>query len=372
MANHQLNQQQNCQIADCELDHHEMNESGQEVCISDQPNTMDNICNELLERIFDFLDPKSLLNVAATCKRLQTVAAARFGSRFGDKHIWLYDSKYFEGSRRRGVSVHGGHMDVIGLDVCLRFVRCFGSNILHLKMPCSDALLERYINQYCGDALTSISFLHKGAFPIENFAKPFKNIESINVAFVDLSNQLSRFVHLFPKLRALEATNIKLDENSIDVSFPQLKHLNLKVNSGGGIRSGELNINSISKLLHANRQLQTLHMQSICAINFTELLNVISGNPFLLNLFISQNHGRVNADELKHFTSEHPMIEKLNLRQYELNADDAIAFIRQSKSLKLFEFRVNRTSESDRFLQQLDNKWQHSVQDVFIRIFKIE
>lgn len=48
------------------------------------------ICNELLDRIMDSLDIASLLNVADTCKRIRIAAAAKFGSKFGNKEVILH------------------------------------------------------------------------------------------------------------------------------------------------------------------------------------------------------------------------------------------------------------------------------------------
>lgn len=47
------------------------------------------ICYDCLERIFDFLDLKSLLCCAQSCKHLQMAAAAKFGHDFGKKTVFL-------------------------------------------------------------------------------------------------------------------------------------------------------------------------------------------------------------------------------------------------------------------------------------------
>lgn len=54
-----------------------------------EAKTITDICFECLERIFDFLDLESLLNVADTCKRLQMVAATKYGNNYGGKTIFL-------------------------------------------------------------------------------------------------------------------------------------------------------------------------------------------------------------------------------------------------------------------------------------------
>lgn len=343
----------------------------QEAIIETDVGALSIICTELIERIFDNLDLSSLLSVADTCKRLQTIAAAQFGKRFSQKNIYLCDMNYFGRAHTPEIFWKGNRIEVIGLKLCLQLLRCFSVNILHLKLPYSHVQLEQYINRYCADTLSSISFMHDGVFPIENFPKPFKNVEKVHVAFVNVAHQLKCFVDAFPKLCHLEMTNIKLDENAIEVSFPHLKYLNAMVWTGAGSIENDLTTNHLTKFLRVNPQLQTLNVRSIGKINLIELTNMVSDNPMLLNLFIIEKFSHVNADELDGFVNEHPLIETLNFRYYEFSADDAIAFMRKLKSLKWFEFRVNCRAEIDHFLQQLDKEtWQYSTLGIFIRVFK--
>lgn len=54
-----------------------------------EAKTITDICYDCLERIFDFLDLESLLNVAHTCKRLQNAAATKFSGDHGKTPIQL-------------------------------------------------------------------------------------------------------------------------------------------------------------------------------------------------------------------------------------------------------------------------------------------
>lgn len=103
-----------------------------------EPAAITNIYYDCLERIFDFLDLESLLNVAKTCKRLQIAAAANFDDRFGKKIVELYDVE---------------ESDEIKVDdwvMILPFLRCFGSKIFNLKVNYMNEkrinLILRYIS----------------------------------------------------------------------------------------------------------------------------------------------------------------------------------------------------------------------------------
>lgn len=350
-----------------EPEHHESAENGEEVTIATESNPMENICNEIVERIFDYLDVKSLLNVAETCKRFQTIAATRFGHRFGDKPIDMYEMCYFNGKRPPTIDANDFSINITGLKFCLQFLRCFNANIMHLSHVSTHPALKQYINQYCVHTLKTISFAYEDALAFNQFSTPFERVETVKVAFVKFEDrQLIRFANLFPNMCHLEMIHPELDESAIKVSFPHLKELKLRV--VWTIKKGKktnLTANNLSKLLRVNPQLQTLHFQLKSGVDFTELANMISGNPKLVSLdidFDSYRVFRVSAEELDRFVSEHPLVEKLGLRHYEFRVDDAIAFIHRLKSLEWLEFRVNNRSDVEHFLQQLDKTtWQYSM-----------
>lgn len=141
------------------------------------------ICNELIDRIFDFLDGKSLLNVAGTCKRLQVAATAKFGQKFGKKLAMLHPK-----TSPPTICEYEGVVAVYGLKYVLPFLRCFGSKTTSLKLSRDQPTaskkemhLYRYVQQYCADTVTKLHFeieYRVGAmFPVELFSnsKPFQS-----------------------------------------------------------------------------------------------------------------------------------------------------------------------------------------------------
>lgn len=124
-----------------------------------------NICYELLERILDELDLESLLDVAGTCKRFQTVAAAKFCSKYGRRKVIARSADVYGFVFDDLISEpYGSAADdpiyIMGLKKCLPFLRCFGAKISSLDVSGSwpqkeEIHLNRYINQYCYETCRS-------------------------------------------------------------------------------------------------------------------------------------------------------------------------------------------------------------------------
>lgn len=344
---------------------HERDEDEGETANAAEAKTMENICYELLDRIFDYLELEDLLNLAGTSRRLQSAAAAKFGIKFGDKYIWFFKSDILETNRAPGVYVNSDQIDVIGLKFSFRFLRCFGAKISNLEDPFSyirNDHFDRYVNQYCADTLINITSYYEGTFPVERCPRPFKKVQKIQISDANLGNQLTNFMKLFPNLRHLEMTDIKIDETAVAVSVPHLNYLAVKVRSVHGHFKNEFTTKNTLNFLHANRYLQSLDIFSSDRIAFNELLNMLSENPFLLKLkILFEEFTVVNAVELERFAKEHPLLEELYLSTCKLTTDDAIKLISQLNSLTRFEFQLIFRHERHRFLNQLDKKWQPSV-----------
>lgn len=92
------------------------------------------------------------------------------------------------------------------------------------------------------------------------------------------------------------------------------------------------------------------------------VLNLISENPFISKLDVTSKYIDVTRSELNQLVTAYPLIVELHLRCYLFTADDAVAFVHQLKKLKKIRFRVKDRSECDHFLEQLNKKWQHSIE----------
>lgn len=331
--------------------------------------TLTNIYYDCLERIFDYLNITDLLNIAQTCKRLQIAAAAKFGDDFSKKANFvtrLYHSKSRFIRYEPGISINGTSIAVVGLRHVLPFMRCFGSKLSHLwvyYLKANDAdsqndRINQYISQYCSDTLDNITLIDKPFVSIESFSKPFKNVKKVSISSCDLGNQLRYFLNWFPNLRHLDITSVTIGETDVTVNIPYLETLSIWI--------GEQSITyeQAEKLLHANQQLKKLAIDSIPLMALDKLFNMISANPSLSKLNVYGLIEYVDVVELNPFIGEYPLlIEELRLGIYRLTPEVAMIIINKLKSLKSFLFRVKDRSDCDRFLNQLDNKWQHNVEE---------
>lgn len=152
--------------------------------------------DKCLMNIFSYLDLSSLLNVAMANKRLQVVAASTFGNKFGMKTICLQNYINFNTPR---IYTLDDDIYVRGLRLCLQFLRGFGSTITDLvvfdgtnphvlvskeyKNKFSHHV-DRYLNQYCAENLSSLLFYGRSAFSLENFRKPFRMVNKTCETFI--------------------------------------------------------------------------------------------------------------------------------------------------------------------------------------------
>ena len=160
-----------------------------------EPRSITNICYDVLERIFEFLDIESLLNVANTCKRLQIAAAVKFGDEYDKKAIRLE----IEGQNQ--ITVNQYFISVCGLKFCLPFLRCFGATLTHLGVTSiNNDYVDQYINKYCANTLKKIRFTEKTSLSAENFPLPFPKVKDVRIIRSDLGKHLPLISQFFPNL----------------------------------------------------------------------------------------------------------------------------------------------------------------------------
>lgn len=324
-----------------------------------------NICYDVLERIFDLLDLESLLHVAQTCKHLQIAAATKYRKKYGKKRIFV-SADLMCGYEKQGIYKYKNETNfIIGMKFCLPLLRCFGENILFLGVQNSDRIacndyMHQYINQYCADTLNNILFFGKAESSNESFPKPFKNVQLVCSHHSGIMKQLPNFVNLFPNLRRLQIGGCSIRDNiSTAVLLPLLEHLGIDFTC-------DLAEKSVTDLLHANKQLQSIKFSfgNYSKLTMSKLLDMISGNKLISELMVTKRNNTVidvNASELLRLASEHLTLIKLDLQPCLLEVDDAIAFIGILNSLKLFKFQVENHSEYDRLLSKLDSEWKHEL-----------
>lgn len=330
--------------------------------------TITNICNELIDRIFDLLDFESLMNVANTCKRLQIAAAAKFSQIHAKKCIWLSGLEFDEsGNPFPGIDYEDYSMNIDGLKFCFPFLRCFGAKIPDLNVLYSEMTdlqsnrLDYYINQYCADTLKKITLDDKQTFSVDSFSKPFKSVTNLDLTDVNLGNHFPNFVNWFPNLNDMNMSNLHTsDETTIAVHFPHLEHLRINFYPDSKNDPTHFTFEDATDFLRANKQLKSFEIQTYGGLRLGYFLDMISENTSIIKLHIFDIID-VSEIEFNRLVSEHPLLENLCLRSSTCTADMVIILTRQLKSLKQLSITVMNHSECDRFINQLDNKWKQWV-----------
>lgn len=323
------------------------------------------ICNELIDRIFDFLDVESLLNVAGTCKRLQVAAVAKFGQKFGKKCVCLAPARNYQ-----SICEYQGNITIHGLKHTLPFLRCFGAEITNLRFqdrPTTskkETHLYRYIQQYCADTVTTLHFkmglMEDVMFPVELFStsKPFRSVANIDITGGHLGRVVLNFPKWFPNLRHLTILRIKsIDGSATAASCPHLEHLSVSFGSS----AKQLTSRSITKLLHANPQLKSFEIISGNKKDFGPLTKMLDKNTSLAKLQIEGSLKGVNAVVLNRLTKMHPSLKELILSGVATFVDDAVTFSHELKSLHSLTISLGGPTECAHLVSQLDSQWQHNV-----------
>lgn len=74
------------------------------------------------------------------------------------------------------------------------------------------------------------------------------------------------------------------------------------------------------------------------------------------------------------FAKQHPMLVELDLSSLTIKADDAVAMIRQLRSLKYFEFAIKDRTEYNSLMNQLQYmiRFENKFCDIFPSLMIVE
>lgn len=329
-----------------------------------QPMKITDLNETCLGKILHHLDLMSLFNVAVANECLRVAARKIHQQRFDQKQTFISGHKYYTHT----IVEHYNSIDVHGLRPCLQYLRCFGPSIRDLwilygkwtKQQCE--YIHQYINEYCADTLTSISFQDKSCDPIKQFAKPFVNIQEVCAFDVDLGNQLSSFPSWFPNVGTLKLHSIRINKWCIDVPFVHLKHLHLDITAqsdGNG-----LSVNQAARLVSSNSQLNGLHLYVYGQQRLTAftLLNMINNNRAITTLTVTMYMSTtiVSASHIERIVREHPSLVELSLRGFTFTAKSAESLIDRLSALTCFCFEIKNTENYDLFALKLNHRWVSS------------
>lgn len=324
-----------------------------------EPKSITNICIEMVDRIFDYLNIESLLNVAQTCKRLQTAAITKFRDKHGQKNVDLKIVRY---GGSASITIHHDAIDVSSLKFCLPFLRVFGAEFSTLSIKAyhlsrvHHSYLDQYINKYCAKTLASIRFVEKSSFSIDNFPTPFTSVKDVYIGHSNLGQQLPLIAQLFPNVNHLFMYGVSIAENFTAVSFPQLE--NLVMND-----YENFTMDGVLHPLHANRQLKCFQLSLKTRfhelIDLNVILDMIAENPSISKLCILNGDNIfVDPVDLLRFANERPSMIDVDLKRCFMIVDDVIMFIRQQPILKRICFKVHDHTDYDHLKDELGDEWR--------------
>lgn len=206
--------------------------------------------------------------------------------------------------------------------------------------------------------LRDIFICFKSKFSNEWFEKPFQNVEKVKFGACCLSAEdLPNFINWFPKMRSLEMLACTIaDTKPINIIFPHLENLKIYI-------KGNNFFENVMRIIKSNPQLQSLEILTNFEMTLDLLLNKISGNSTISNLFLNIGIEQMDiiACELDRLVTKHPLVVELVLKRYRLAANDVIKFIRRMKLLKKIKFYVRSRSECERIMTELGDQWKSNV-----------
>lgn len=339
-----------------------------DLSVSDQSNGMKitKLNNDCLAEIFSHLDLRSLIRVAVSSELLRVAACFAFHRKYSTKTVeisaWKF-SMYQTANYFETLSVDEC-IEIYGLKMCLRFVRCFGSSIKNLEIKYNQRryiCVESYVNKYCADSLIAVSHWNKSNFSIETIQKPFIKVECIQIKNANLDKQFPFLPRCYPNVRHLNLQSVVVDHDLVEVSFPMLNHLSIDIEPGN---TNKFSYKDVGDLLHMNPQIRSLNiLVRFQIMKFSTLTNIVRNSPSISRLKVLARfvENGISIAELTKFTISIPSLVELSLPYLRFSVDNIITLIQQFKSLKKISFTFNNYAEYSDLMEKLCNQWQTSI-----------
>lgn len=324
-----------------------------------------NLSANCLTEIFDRLDFVSLFNVALASEYLRSAACIVYKQRFGSRIVCFYVAE-----NQTHVYEYGRFIVIIGLKVCLQYLRCFGSLIEMLAIcymdvrskPCE--YLDQCLNKFCAETLRVIGFKNKPDYAMQHIGRPFENVSKVMVVGGNLGSCFPLFSQWFPNMHSLHLDMVRMDDRHIGTPFNHLLDLEIDINNGTR-RNGFAKSDAIN-LLRMCPQLLILkiRMHGRQGMTMTTLLNMIGDNPLIvcLNVTMAKFCTAVNSSEIRRIANEHSALMEISARNYKFTTEAAVELIRQLNNLEMFRFQIDDPSDAERIVSRLDNRWHSSLQ----------
>lgn len=203
------------------------------------------INNDCLESIFELLDIGDLINVAEADDRFIQAAQSVFSRCHRKKSVTSYNDSMSH--------IYNDYINV-EIDSIAACLCHFGHLISSLSIDFNfehRTDIERAIQKYCKEPLTTLNlkFCHERQF--ETLNKPFVNVQNLRIDYSAINSDLSQLSRWFPNLASLELYYVQLPRSEfVEVHFSHLERLT--------IYSSLPLYETLSKMIHLNPQLKSL------------------------------------------------------------------------------------------------------------------
>ena len=357
---------------------------------------------DCLERIFRYLSPGDLINVADSNKQLKQAADLAFYFEYGSKKISIVGFSSDPWRWNVGCRILIRH-----LKSTLRLLRCFGHLISKLGICLRDEYIDKielldtnfsylvsYIQEYCVKSLTHFEIDGTtGKFNWSHFVKAFPNIRVVDVQSSDLTDDIS-LIKLFPNMRRLTYQHRRNTDilASIDqTGFSNLEHFEMIDRDSSEAASKfqtiqwpnqlqslsipftaiypsisevyahlqDLRLNEVHSCSYRNRQITTkIHFKTVKRLEIY-YSDGFCGIPFsfdqLEELILKFHHSTIylkyHHKQFYDFISEHPSILKLEmLGKCEINFPELMNRLSSIREMKLWS--ISKTSDVIRIMNE--------------------
>lgn len=254
--------------------------------------------------VIEKLDVLSLMKLAETNKYFTNLVSLTL-KRILAKKLVILRIPFYDDKKDLQVFETDDSIHIQNIQTISKLLKKSGHFILRLKIEQfygtakGASLLQNLINLYCSETLkelhmvfihlttydgTSFSYALKNS--LDNFQKPFKNVERIFLhgSFKSLDNDKLKFNEIFPAIQLLSLDMIGIhDMSSVYQHFSHLKELRAHSWSTHNI-SGFLTDSSIESCIKMNPNIQRMTLKNVSA----KLLKFVADNlPAIESLELS-------------------------------------------------------------------------------------
>lgn len=211
-----------------------------------------------LEKVFNHLYLRDLMNVAETCEYFNQIAANIYKRRYSQQEINVNTRDIYIDYRK----------DVLVISELERFLSIFGSLITKIHIHYGRQNDKKKSFHHClpsifsRNSMKSLKYIRLVGFPKDCFIMfigPLPSVHEVHFKNCFLDDNITFLSSIFPNMQRLSLTRCRFSEqNQIAKHYPHLIHLELELVAGSTLKS------ELKSLIHLNPQLEVLSLENDC------------------------------------------------------------------------------------------------------------